>query len=533
MILPVKHYVYLEDILAISAVTNRFPDYYQETFQNSRIPTSPQRLLRVIWEVSTSIFIESLNGGTMITRWVGHTSIFASRANMSVSCFKKSLGVLVGLGLVTTFYCGSRLTALELSTTKITGDLLSYLAYHNKVALFDLLYTTSKFTCEEVLELMNVVSSLKLIRKCTIFKTITECRYGTVQRVPIWTNKNGEGEVMRQPIYFSRYSICGQRTPIINRTPIILKHKKLRSINFNANKYKGLTEGEKLELLSVAHLGSTVIESKLDRLKNLRLTKFTEQELDCINNFVPYYENLICSATGSISYKLLTSQYQKKSRHWKSLWKIYSLCIENGWDYKVYLDSQFESFSNWAASDNYKWPLPNMLWSERALKAFEAYIYRNETSYQNEGIDIKVKPKSVGTFQQEVEKKIQFALEIISTDLAYWSKHPMSLFDSVPPKNLAKVQKAKSIADHWVSDLPVEYLASIPEFLEFVGDKENYVPSLHKKLDLVEELQNNMPKMRVIIQVVKSKETSNNMPKTLDLTKLEEVLSTEEPVELW
>ena len=61
---------------------------------------------------------------------------------------------------------------------------------------------------------------------------------------------NSENFVIRTPIIIGRNPIVlNARKPIISRNPIILNPKNFRKINFNAKKYEGLTEHQKMELI--------------------------------------------------------------------------------------------------------------------------------------------------------------------------------------------------------------------------------------------------------------------------------------------
>ena len=327
----------------------------------------------------------------------------------------------------------------------------------------------------------------------------------------------------REPI------VLNARKPIISRNPIILNPKNFRKINFNAKKYEGLTEHQKMELMSIAHLGQTVIDKKLERFKNTRSYKFTADEIDCLNNFIPYYENLVCKATGAIRYSVLSNaQYKKCSKHWKSLWKTYLLCKNNGWDYRIYLEAQFESVANWTTKVRY--PVPNTLYSERAVAAYKAYLYRNEKSYKSEGYDIRAISKNVGTYEEECEKKIRESAELIKKDMEYYMKNMPNLFVHLPESKVRVAYKSKVILDRW-QDLSDEYLSSLPDFLIYVGDKSEYLAGIQLRLANIETLQNTMAKVRLITPIVSKVEKYVGIPTRTDLSLVKTMESSVQ--ELW
>lgn len=334
---------------------------------------------------------------------------------------------------------------------------------------------------------------------------------------------NDENFIIRRvPIIIGREPIViNARKPIISRSPIILNPKNFRKINFNAKKYGGLTEHQKMELMGVAHLGQAVIDKKLERFKDTKSYKFTADEFDCLNNFVPYYENLVCKATDAISYSVLSNaHYKKRSRNWKPLWKTYLLCKNNGWDYRIYLEAQFESVANWTTKVRY--PVPNTLYSERAIAAYKAYLYRNEESYKSEGYDIRAISKNVGTYEEECEKKIKESAELIKKDMEYYMKNMPDLFSSLPESKAKIAYKSKVILDRW-QDLSDEYLSSLPDFLIYIGDKSEYLVGIQLRLTNIETLQNTMVKVRLIMSIAKKVEKYVGIPTKTDFSLVDTV----------
>ena len=211
---------------------------------------------------------------------------------------------------------------------------------------------------------------------------------------------------------------------------------------------------------------------------------------------------------------LNNAQYKKRSKYWNSFWQTYLLCKNNGWDYKIYLEAQFESVANWE-SDKAKYPLPNMLYSERAIAAYKAYLYRNEESYQREGYDIRAISKNVGSFEEESEKKIKSSVEMLCKDMLYYLKNMPELF--VGSKNIRVACKSKVIMDRW-SDFSDEYLATLDGFMEFIGDKSEYLVNLQLKLENIESIRDNEPKVKILKSIARTAENSLKIPNKIDFT---------------
>lgn len=499
-------------------------------FQRGRVPAVYSQLdltkteynvISQLWAMSVDTFISSKR--LMI---IGGPTKLSKQLGVSLTTYKSTIRALEAAGAVCqTSYQGK--PGVRISAQLFNEQVKVRAAQTDvPVQLFEWIWP-GDWTEIDLLHIGKLIDEYITLRGINcgnlVYNVCGEC---PVSRTPI-TNLFRR-DTVRQPIILRcRQSIIlDDRTPVQlnNRKPIVPRKaiiihgsRKACPIRINAPKYNWLTDSQKAELLAIAHLGKDVIKTKLERFKNLAAMKFTEQELDCLDNMIPYYENLICSRTGELEHKLLKNARYKKSPHWKHIWKVWQLCYERGWDWRVYLDSQFESFENWEVKGTYKWPLPNMLYSERAVKAFEAYIYRNETAYQKEGHNIKAVPKNTGNYQQEATKKIKSAVEVIGQDLRRWSQYPMRIFKTVPEKERRKMEKAKSIIDNWMDNLPVEYLATIPEILDYIGDRNEYLPKFQQKIDEIEALQNDIIKIRLLMQIVRAAEKDAGLPMTDNL----------------
>lgn len=103
----------------------------------------------------------------------------------------------------------------------------------------------------------------------------------------------------------------------------------------------------------------------------------------------------------------------RKSKRWKHFAKVYAICSEKGWDYKAYIDAQFERAKNWT-NKKFKYPLPSMLYSESAQKYymdFEANR-RKKTGYAADDNYVKFKPKhEVEPLQKKIVKEVKEGVE--------------------------------------------------------------------------------------------------------------------------
>lgn len=307
-------------------------------------------------------------------------------------------------------------------------------------------------------------------------------------------------------IKIERVPVTGLRQPItVIRTPILMNiaDTKKRKINFNASKYAGLSESEKKRLERLSVFGQSYVDNALKQMKRSSIVKLTDDEIECMDEFVPYYENLICSVTNSVQYQLLDNIRNKKlSRLWKPIWKTFMLCKEHEWDWKIYLDAQFESFKNWNKS-NLKFPMPNMLYSERALNAYDNYIYHNETAYRNEGWETTVQAKNTGKFADEVRKKLETDISQIKVKVQFtYMKRGNSVFRDIDRSrsDIQSLYWSKSIQDMW-SDLSVEFLSMVPNSRTDLNTMRGRFDSWDAKLDCYDALVSNKAKMDMVKQI--------------------------------
>lgn len=306
---------------------------------------------------------------------------------------------------------------------------------------------------------------------------------------------------IRCPAIGLRHSITNIRKPIIGlRCPIKKQEKKQpRKINFNAKKYQGLSESELRQLESLAKFGQKYIDNKLKQMRKSSKSVVTEQEKDCIDNFVPYYENLICKLTGEISHELLPTKKKKLSRNWTSVFKCYKMCIEKEYDYRVYLDAQFESYKSWEHKDKIRYPLPNMLCTERAIKAYENYVYHNETAYKNEGWEKKLVSNDVGNYLEEVKKQLEKDLKTIETQVKYYRGKYSRDFKNVDRsrKDIENLYYSKAV-QQCIENLSIESWVIIPQVDMYTDRMYGNFSSMDSKIDDFDELMENNRKVEVI-----------------------------------
>lgn len=364
-------------------------------------------------------------------------------------------------------------------------------------------------TCERVKQgILEIGISCEIFNKLYGFLRINYSKL-SVYFVINLREQDGVDATMKS-IKIQRIPLMNLRQPLLNlREPIftgdinkkIKKQLNGRKLNFDAKKYEGLTDYEKLRLQRAAKYGQSRVDSVLRQIRKQAYSDLSQLEMDCIDNFIPYYENLICKLTGRVEYHLLSdSKYKKSSRLWTPLFKIYMLCKENNWDWRIYLESQFYSFQYWENKGNFPYPLPNMLYTERAKISFQNYLYDKETSYQNEGWDVTAKSQNIGTYAEEVEKSLRCSYNMLSDFIRLTLKSTYNkLFKTVDKSrdDLESLYITKAVELKWDS-LCVEFWTVVPGMIEFTDEIYGSFESIDAQIDLMKKIMSDVQKMRII-----------------------------------
>ena len=536
----------LDLVLTGVVVDGILPDYYYKLLKNRQITNTQYSILKNLWEFSLSQIVEYMNNPKpnrlSLVKW-GTTSNLMSLSSVTKIPFKAAVVKLEHYGLVKIYRRRGNIAGIELSARLFKKTIETEVLNKHSTNLISIMYP-NRFTAYDLMRIGKRFGNEIMCHR----------RFVNVRNPVFYKYYDGDSmEIVRIPIIFEdrkqmiehpieREPFIGIRKPIIERVPIISK-RTTRKINFNAKKYRGLTDSQKHEIEQIAHLGQRVIDRKLERFKDIQSKVYTEDELDCLYEFVPYYENLICEHCGIIEYSLLNNKrFPKRSKNWTALYKVFTLCKEKGWDYKIYLESQFKSYKNWGADSKatVKYPAPNMLYSERAIVAYESYIYDNQTSYQNEGYDIKAQSNNVGDYKQQVTKRIEKSIRAVLRDMKSWTSKYCTLFDNVDTEkyDLVSVMKTKSIFDRWDDpDIPcIEYLSQVPDILDLVNSKRGISNGIDSKILDLESLLGNSVKMEIVSEVVKSLEKKHKMPDFVSVSEIPNILMGSDTIEsdmLW
>ena len=238
---------------------------------------------------------------------------------------------------------------------------------------------------------------------------------------------------------------------------------------------------------------------KLKMLQNVR-TPFERSVLQVVE----YYEYKCRQAICSSGFKALGKDF-RNHKHWKFFVNLYKLCNENGWDYKIYIDAQFDRVKYWKRKQLY--PYANQFTSEGAINYFHKYVNDYKEKYSVTG-DTAVKTSKIKSINHQIIDDVIKDCEGISDYITKAGKRRVNR--DLTPEQL----KILYLSDHWMC-LSSYYLASIPWFITYlsqfpdetiVNDVRNEVEILHKSTKMMSLIQN----------IVSNVESQMNIPHTLN-----------------
>lgn len=241
-------------------------------------------------------------------------------------------------------------------------------------------------------------------------------------------------------------------------------------------------------------------QKKLALLKNVR----TPYEREILK-IAEYYEYKCRQAIHSTGFKALGKDF-RNHKNWKFLERIHNLCSEKGWDYKIYIDAQFDRVKYWIRPQKY--PYLNQFNSEGAIKYYLNYVKDIQEKTTITG-DAKVKSEKVKSVNQQIIDDVIKDCEGIAEYIEKAKKRRNN--KDLTPEQL----KMLYLSDHWMG-LSISYLASIPWFLTYLNQfpDETFVVALKEDIQVV---QKSRKLFETIIDIVSKVEKQMEIPETMCL----------------
>lgn len=268
------------------------------------------------------------------------------------------------------------------------------------------------------------------------------------------------------------------KNSMIVRTPIRINRTKLTNYSF-----------------------SNMLAQAKNKLKSLQNVK-TAYDREVIK-IADYYDYKCRSVLYSTGFRCLSKDF-RNHKNWKFLERIYELCKNKGWDYRIYIDSQFDRCKYWNRKQKY--PYLNQFNSENAIKYYTKYVkdYEESSSVTK---SVKIKPQKIKSVNDKIIGEIMKDCESIS--------------DYILKAKTKKVNEGLSdqqikmiyISDHWMN-LSASYLSTIPWFIRYLSymPEEKIITELKSE---IESIQSSKKMSEVTSNIVTSIEEKMSIPETL------------------
>ena len=242
------------------------------------------------------------------------------------------------------------------------------------------------------------------------------------------------------------------------------------------------------------------VQQKLKLLQNVR-TPYEKKVLEVCE----YYEYKCRQAIHSTGFKALGKDF-RNHKNWKFFVKIYEMCKDNNWDFRVYIDAQFDRVRYW--SHNQLYPYANQFTSEGAVKYYHNYVkdYKEKHSVTGE---ITVKSEKVKSVNQQIIDDVIKDCEGIAEYIEKAKKRRAN-------KDLSPEQiKILYLSDHWMG-LSVSYLTSIPWFLSYLEQfpEETFLIELKQE---IQAIKNSNKLYNLTVDIVRKVESQMGIPETMCL----------------
>lgn len=165
-----------------------------------------------------------------------------------------------------------------------------------------------------------------------------------------------------------------------------------------------------------------------------------------------HYDMLRIEASNQSGFTSLPLDYPEEGKNWIHFESVYEICRIQGWEPKFYLEAVFDHYSK--SDGKFKYPLVNMLYSVRALRAFVEYKGDVHAKYKKDvGGEKKKKGRKTATLQEQITNGIEKSTDKIASAFEY------------KKDELTKENKALYIFNNWYNLSPF-YLYSVLWFHE-------------------------------------------------------------------
>ena len=306
-------------------------------------------------------------------------------------------------------------------------------------------------------------------------------------------------------------SAVEKRVPILNvkRVPITVIRTPILSSNLDNKNYEVSSTIDLKNIIRTPVFGGKILDGvslkiimsafdKREELKNV-ITPYERHVL----KLVDYYEFRCRKAIHSSGFRAIGKNF-RDSRNWKFFTRIYDLCEENNWDYKIYIDAQFDRVKHWSRKQQY--PFANQFTSDGAQKYYFSYLRDQKENY-SVGIERKVKSQKIVSVADEIATAVVKDCTTIQSYIERAKKRRNN-------KDLTEEQlKLLFLSDNWMT-LSAYYLSAIPWIEEWMAQFPDETFLVDLKAD-VKKLRSSNKMMKTTNTIVYQIEQALGVPKTL------------------
>ena len=248
---------------------------------------------------------------------------------------------------------------------------------------------------------------------------------------------------------------------------------------------------------SLVVLQKTKSERMMEKIEKVRkemhiLTPHEKEVMEVAH----YYEYKCRTCTGSTGWRCVGKKFWEH-RNWMYLNRIYDLCKAEGWDYKVYMDAQFDRASYWKHEGGRKYPYLNQFFSDKAKNYYFKYVQDYQEKFSPTG-DAKVKTSVPQSYIQDIADSIVKDCRNYLDYLKFQGKRKSQRgFTDEEIKLIYVLDKVMTLSPY--------YWASLEWSVPYLKSFDN--PMVDEVVEKVIQYQKSKAMMRVIRQVVTEVET--------------------------
>lgn len=141
-----------------------------------------------------------------------------------------------------------------------------------------------------------------------------------------------------------------------------------------------------------------------------------------------HYDMLMRKVMKTTGFRSLYIKNPTKHKNWKHFTKVYNLCLDNDWDANLYLDYAFiHAEKYW----NGRYPLPNMLCSQKIQKSFVIWKEKEDRKYAHSLKQKERKGSKTISFYDEIKNSIKKSINQL--------KYEMNNYTDSFPSEISKV----------------------------------------------------------------------------------------------